>query len=65
VIQRILRHSQISVTQACYIKAKDNDVHGAMQKIEENIDAETAARALRDSNRTVISDSGAMPQSIN
>ena len=65
VIQRILRHSQISVTQSCYIKAKDKDVHGAMQKIEENIDAETAARALRDSNRTVISDSGAMPQSVN
>ena len=65
VIQRILRHSQISVTQSCYIKTTDSDVRGAMQKIEENIDAETAARSLRDSNRTVISDSGAMPQSIN
>ena len=65
VIQRILRHSQISVTQSCYIKTTDSDVRGAMQKIEENIDAETAVRALRDSDRTSIADSGAMPQSVN
>jgi integrase len=65
VIQRILRHSQISVTQSCYIKTTDSDVRGAMQKIEENIDAETAVRALRDSDRRSIADRGAMPQSVN
>jgi hypothetical protein len=65
VIQRMLRQSQLSVSQSCYIKTADNDVRGAMQKIDENLDAETAAQALRDSDRTVKPNSGAMPQSVN
>jgi integrase len=33
VIQRILRHSNVSVTQDCYIKAADKDVEAAMEKL--------------------------------
>ena len=34
VIQRILRHSTVSVTQACYIKTAGEDAKAAMQKLE-------------------------------
>jgi integrase len=34
VIQRILRHSHIAVTQACYIKTASEDAKAAMQKLE-------------------------------
>jgi integrase len=34
VIQAILRHSSVGVTQACYIKTVDSDVVMAMQKLE-------------------------------
>jgi integrase len=34
VIQRILRHSNIAVTQACYIKTAGEDARAAMQKLE-------------------------------
>jgi len=34
VIQRILRHSSVSVTQACYIKARDVAVVDAMARLE-------------------------------
>jgi hypothetical protein len=34
VIQAILRHSNVAVTQACYIKTSDSDVVNAMQKLE-------------------------------
>lgn len=33
VIQRILRHSNVSVTQACYIKTADKDVKEAMERL--------------------------------
>lgn len=33
VIQRILRHSNVSVTQACYIKTRDRQVADAMSKL--------------------------------
>jgi integrase len=33
VIQRVLRHSNVSVTQACYIKTADGDVEAAMDKL--------------------------------
>jgi hypothetical protein len=65
VIQRMLRHSNINVTQSYYIKTTADDVRDAMGKLEENYAQKTAAQSLRDSDRTVISDSGAMPQSVN
>lgn len=34
VIQRLLRHSNVAVTQACYIKVVSQDVRNAMEKIE-------------------------------
>jgi integrase len=34
VIQRILRHSNVAVTQACYIKTAAEDARAAMQKLE-------------------------------
>jgi len=34
VIQRILRHSNVSVTQACYIKTAGEDARAAMEKLE-------------------------------
>jgi|SRR6516225_670705 len=34
IIQRILRHSNVSVTQACYIKTADADVVAAMRSLE-------------------------------
>jgi integrase len=33
-IQRILRHSDVAVTQACYIKSVPDDAKAAMQKLE-------------------------------
>jgi integrase len=49
VIQLILRHSNVQVTQNHYIKSADADVVAAMGKFE----AEIAAHGLLDSNRTV------------
>ena len=34
IIQRILRHSNVAVTQACYIKTADADVVAAMRSLE-------------------------------
>ena len=34
IIQRILRHSNVSVTQSCYIKTVDADVVAAMRSFE-------------------------------
>jgi integrase len=34
VIQRIMRHSNVAVTQACYIKTASEDAKAAMQKLE-------------------------------
>jgi integrase len=39
VIQRILRHANVSTTTAYYIKTIDNDVRNAMSKLESNIQA--------------------------
>jgi hypothetical protein len=33
-IQRILRHSNVAVTQACYIKTASEDAKAAMQRLE-------------------------------
>jgi integrase len=37
IIQRILRHSNISVTQGCYIKTVDSDVAAAMRSFEQSL----------------------------
>jgi integrase len=37
-IQRILRHANVAVTQACYIKTADSEVSAAMQKFERSLE---------------------------
>jgi CMP-2-keto-3-deoxyoctulosonic acid synthetase len=37
-IQRILRHSNVAVTQGCYIKTADSEVAAAMQKFERSLE---------------------------
>ena len=37
-IQRILRHSNVAVTQGCYIKTADSEVASAMQQFERSLD---------------------------
>lgn len=64
VIQRILRHSSITVTQSCYIKTAADDLREAMGKLE-NFAMKTAAQELRDTNRTLNLGSGATPESVN
>ena len=38
IIQRILRHSNVAVTQSCYIKTADLDATAAMRKFEHSLD---------------------------
>jgi integrase len=54
VIQRILRHSHVAVTQACYIKTASEDAKAAMQKLE------TALNDTYVTPRKPISDSKAV-----
>lgn len=37
-IQRILRHANVAVTQACYIKTADSEVTAAMQQFERSLE---------------------------
>ena len=53
VIQRILRHANVSTTGTYYIKTAADDVRGAMTKLENHI-AE-AGEAQRDTNGTLDS----------
>jgi integrase len=61
VIQAILRHSNVNVTLAYYIKSASSDVMAAMGKFEEKLDAQT----LQDTDRTAKADSGATPEIVN
>ena len=51
LIQRILRHTNVSTTATYYIKTTADDVHSAMDKLEKHI-AE-AARRESDTNGTL------------
>jgi len=51
VIQRILRHANVSTTATYYIKTASDDVKHAMEKLESNIPQ--AAPAVRDTYRTL------------
>jgi integrase len=37
-IQRILRHANVAVTQACYIKTADSEISAAMQRFERSLE---------------------------
>ena len=60
-IQKILRHSDVSTTQAYYILPTSADADSGMEKLEREI----TAQSLRDSDRTLKLNSGAMPESVN
>ncbi len=38
IIQRILRHSNVAVTQNCYIKTADSEVAAAMHQFERSLE---------------------------
>jgi integrase len=62
VIQRILRHANVSTTATYYIKTAADDVRHAMTMLENRI-AE-AAQAQGDTNRTINSEPPAKPATI-
>jgi len=65
IIQRMLRHSNVNVTQSYYIKTTSDDVRSAMGKFEETYASKTAIQSLRDSDGTLRTDTGAMPGPVN
>ncbi len=65
VIQKILRHSNVSTTTTYYIKSTATDVAEAMQQFEQNIAQQSEGQTLRDSDRTVKTDSAAMAGFVN
>ncbi len=62
VIQRILRHANVSTTATYYIKTAADDVKQAMEKLENHIPE--AAQTVRDTNRTVENQEQPMLQTI-
>jgi integrase len=38
IIQKVLRHRNVSVTQACYIQPRDPAIAAAMRTLEEKLD---------------------------
>jgi len=62
VIQRILRHANVSTTATYYIKTAAVDVRRAMTKLENHI-AE-AGRIQSDTNGTLDSNSNVEPSTI-
>jgi integrase len=63
VIQRILRHANVSTTAAYYIKTAADDVRSAMAKLETMIPMpkENAAQSLRDTFGTLNGQSSGQP----
>jgi len=64
VIQRILRHSNVSTTANYYIKTVAADVHDAMAKLENNI-FENPQSILRHTFGTPNPVQGTLPESVN
>jgi integrase len=55
VIQRILRHSNVAITQACYIKTASEDAKAAMQKLETALnDTHVTPRQLDSGTKAVM-----------
>jgi hypothetical protein len=51
IIQRILRHSNVSVTMMYYAKPLAQDVADGMAKLEQEFNEKTAEQASRDNKR--------------
>lgn len=64
VIQKILRHSNVSTTTSYYIKSTASDVTEAMAQFEQNL-PKSEGQNLRDTNGTLKPDSGATPGFVN
>jgi hypothetical protein len=64
VIQRILRHSNVSTTANYYIKTAADDVRNAMAKLEKTV-IENAGSEFRDTFGTPEPILSALPESIN
>jgi hypothetical protein len=64
VIQRILRHSNVSTTANYYIKTAADDVRNAMAKLEKT-ESENPGSELRDISGTLEPILSALPESIN
>jgi len=66
VIQRILRHANVSTTASYYTKSAADDVKNAMEKLEQHIPSvREAPKMLRDSERTLNLDSYVVPATLN
>ena len=61
VIQRILRHANMSTTATYYIKTVADDVRSAMAKLEQNV----SLTSLQDTFGTLNHDARAIPASVN
>jgi len=61
IIQAILRHSNVSVTESYYIKTTESDAVAAMEKFA----AEMASHEQSDTNRTLDGPLSAIPKSLN
>jgi hypothetical protein len=66
VIQRILRHANVSTSAKYYIKTAADDVRSAMAKLESMIPTvEEPPKAQWDTNRTLKSETAEAPASVN
>ena len=65
VIQKILRHADVSTTQEYYIKGKTPDARKALVKLGKAYAKKSVGQTLTDSERTLNSDSAAMPGFVN
>ncbi len=65
VIQKILRHSNVTTTVTYYIKSTPKDVTDAMQQFEENIAEKSGAQNLQGSDGAVKTGSSASGQLVN
>ncbi len=61
VIQRILRHANVSTTATYYIKTAADDVRDAMAKLESNI---PAPKPLRDTFGTLTERATPQPRAL-
>lgn len=65
VIQKILRHSNVSTTTSYYIKSTASDVAEAMKQFEQNVAEKSEAQNLPATDRTLKPDSGATLEFVN
>ena len=64
VIQRILRHANVSTTATYDIKTAADDVRNAMTKLEDNIPVE-ASKSQSDTYGTLSSSDNVPPTTVN